>query len=89
MPAYERVDCTLNSFGAIFILPISTLPGPIDEENTYPQPPKYYFLIKTGLENGPKNGPKNSPNIVKKIVQGSIGPVHILPYAIGDGYSLL
>ena len=23
----KRVDCTLNSFGAIFMLPISTLPG--------------------------------------------------------------
>ena len=57
--------------------PISTLSGPIDEENTYPPLPKYYFLIKTGLENGPKNSPKNSP-----IVQGSIGPVHILPYAL-------
>ena len=39
------------------MLPISTLPGPIDEENTYPPLPKYYFLIKTGLENGPKNSP--------------------------------
>ena len=58
------------------MLPISTLPGPIGEENTYPSFPKYYFLIKTGLENGPKNGPTNRP-----IVQGSNGPVHILPYA--------
>ena len=54
------------------MLPISTLSGPIDKENTYPPLPKYYFLIKTGLENGPKNSP---------IVKGSIGPVHILPYA--------
>ena len=58
------------------MLTISTLPGPKDEENTYPSLPKHYFLIKMGLENGPKNSPKNSP-----IVQGSIGPVHILPYA--------
>ena len=66
------------------MLPISTLPSPKEEENTYPSLPKYYSLIKTGLENGSKNGPKmvqkncpkNSP-----IVQGSIGPVHILPYA--------
>ena len=66
------------------MLPISTLPGPIDEENTYPPLPKYYFLIKTGLENGPKNDPKNSPKNGPKnspIVQDSIGPVHILPYA--------
>ena len=59
------------------MLRISTLPGPKDEENTYPSLPKYYFLIKTGLENGPKNGPKNSP-----IVQGSIGPVEILTHAV-------
>ena len=52
------------------MLPISTLPGPIDEENTYPPLPKYYFLIKTSLENGPKNGPRNSP-----IVQQSKGPL--------------
>ena len=58
------------------MFPISTLPGPKDEENTYPSLPEHCFLIKTGLENGPKNGPKNSP-----IVQGYIGPVHILPYA--------
>ena len=57
------------------MLPIATPPGPKDEENTYPSLPKYYFLIKTGLENGPKNSPKNSP-----IVQGCIGPAHILPY---------
>ena len=60
------------------MLPISTLPGPIDEENTYPPLLKYYFLIKTGLENGPKNGPKNSPKN-SPIVQGSIGPVLIYP----------
>ncbi len=70
------------------MLPISTLPGPKDEEHTYPSLPKYYFLIKTGLENGPKygqkNGPKNSP-----IVKGSIGPVYILPYARFSGVTAL
>ena len=63
------------------MLPISTIPGPKDEENTYPSLPKYYFLIKTGFENGPKNGPKNSPKNCP-IVQGSIGPVDILPYVV-------
>ena len=61
------------------MLPISTLSGSIGEERTYPPIPKYYFLIKTGLENGPKNGPKNSSKN-SPIVQGSIGPVHVLPY---------
>ena len=39
---------------AIFMLQIFTLPGPKDEENTYPSLPKYYFLITTGLGLGCK-----------------------------------
>ena len=56
-------DIPVNVLGPFdFLATISTLPGPIDKENTYPHsPPKYYILIKTSLGNGPRNGPKQSP----------------------------
>ena len=64
------------------MLRISTLPGPKDGENTYPSLPKHYFLIKTGLENGPKNGPKNSP-AKDPLVQSIFYP---MPLTRGKGY---
>ena len=58
-------------FRGHFHVTISTLSGPIDEENTYSPLPKYYFFIKTGLENGPKK-------IVHSPIVQSIGPVYNL-----------
>ena len=53
------------------MLPISTLPSPVDEEDTYPPLPKYYFLVKTSLESGPKMVQETA----QKIVQWSKGPL--------------
>ena len=49
-------------FRAIFMLLISTLPGPIDEENTYPTLPKHYFLIKNRFRKCSKKWSKKKPN---------------------------
>ena len=50
---------------------------PLTKLGTHPLGKIKKIVQKNSPKNGSKNGPKNSP-----MVQGSNGPVHILPYAM-------